>query len=171
MEAPDPSAAVRSPHGDTGDAAGLPGASGKVRFAAPEDWEETRPSNAFTLASWSLPEGGACTVTAVGGGVEMNLNRWLGQFAPPEGESDLVSSQGPLEDARYPTTRMEIEGTMTATRSVGGGPPRKDWMLVGAALEDTPSGTVYVKIMGPKSTLEPQLDSLWEAVRGLEITP
>ncbi len=140
----------------------------KVQFAAPADWKRVPPATAFTLAEWELPDGGHCSITQVGGGVQANLQRWAGQFQP--GGDTLETEE--LSGSTYPTTLAVIHGTFTATRSIGGGPPREGWMLVGAGVEQTPQlGDLYVKAVGPASVLEPELPELRRSLAALEVVP
>lgn len=171
MKAPEPPAAPADPH------AGLqmprPAAAPPLLFemAAPEGWRPLPPDQSFYLAKWALPGegGGLCTVSASVGGVEINIQRWLGQFEGAGGASARETARiQDLSGAPYPTTTVVCQGTLADTRQVGGGPPRTDWMLAGAAIE-SPHGPVFVKAVGPRSVLEPVLEQLWAAVRKARI--
>lgn len=183
MKSPDPSLAGSSrsdanPHGpmegapaipDTGVAESEYGAEGgglELSFKAPSSWQSTKGGNAFTLAKWTLAEGGQCTVTAVGGDTQSNFRRWEQQFkVSPNGGLKTVS----VPDSRYPATMATIYGTLNSTQQLGGGPPREGWMLVGFSLPDTPAGSLYVKALGPVDVLAPLIEELKTAVAQLEI--
>jgi hypothetical protein len=183
MKSPDPSLAGSSrpgdnPHGpmqgapaipDTGAAGSESGTEGggmELAFAAPSGWQSTQGGNAFTVAKWTLAEGGQCTVTAVGGDTQSNFRRWEQQFeVSPGGELKTVS----VPDSRYPATMCTIYGTLNSTQQLGGGPPREGWMLLGFSLPDTPSGPLYVKVLGSVAVLAPQIEEIKAAVAQLEI--
>ncbi|KAA3612823.1 MAG: hypothetical protein DWQ01_03735 [Planctomycetota bacterium] len=173
MKAPDPSRAGVTEANQAG-----PGASYEEQeteagdpFAAmamPAGWERVTPNLPFAIAQWTIPgdEPGVCTITRVGGSAADNVQRWIGQFQVPDGDPQGASTVSQLEGAAYPTTTVVVEGTFTATRAVGGGPPKEGWVLAGAILE-VQGELVTLKALAPAATVETALDDLWEAVKQL----
>jgi len=170
MKAPDPSQAPN--------AAGSPGMAsppGSLTFEmkVPEGWEELAPDQSFYLKKWRIEGGGICTVSFLGpqspAGKQANLDRWKGQF-PTAGSDSGEAAPAPLPGAAFSTTTLTLKGTFTATRSIGGGPPREDWMLAGAVIE-TPAGPVFFKAVGPRRVLEPELATLWKGIAAVKIAP
>jgi len=153
---------------------GAPGASAarpSFTMEVPSGWKQVEPDMNFYLAKYEIEGGGNCTVSWNTGDVGANLDRWYGQWDVPGGDVKKAAMVGHLEDANYQTVMVEISGTFTATRSVGGGPPREDWMLAGAILMDTPAGPVFVKAVGPRSVLGPELDTIKAMVARAEVHP
>ena len=126
----------------------------------PESWTEVEPDMAFFLKKWELEGGGNCTVSWNVGSIEANLERWLGQFETESGNSRQDAEIGQINQGHYPAVTVKLRGKLLATRSVGGGPPREDWMLYGAILPETPAGEIYIKVLGPRSVIESQMDEL-----------
>ncbi len=94
----------------------------------------------------------------IGGGVEGNIQRWIGQMqAPDGGDASSVAIRSKLTTAAGLDIHfVEIDGTFK--ESMGGGPmtggrtvPRPDYRLVGAIVEG-PSGEVFFKLTGPRKT-------------------
>ena len=100
-------------------------------------------------------EGAECAVfyfgQGQGGGVQANVDRWLGQFqekpsAPPPAKKQTI--------AGLPVTTIEYGGTYLA-----GGPmqpnktPKSGYQLVGVIVE-APEGNVFYKLTGPAKTVK-----------------
>jgi hypothetical protein len=95
-------------------------------------------------------EGAECAVyyfgPGQGGGVDANLQRWMGEFQPLQKHDVRKLKPGGIE-----TTRIQASGTYVAhsMRSPGATPAEKpDWALLGAIL-DGPNGEVFFKLTGP----------------------
>ncbi|TAH34515.1 MAG: hypothetical protein EYC70_16395 [Planctomycetota bacterium] len=176
MKAPEPpaSAVAADPHAGLDlSPAGQAGPSDEMpRFSmpAPEGWTAVTPDQSFYLAKWTLPEGGQATVSFNVGSPAQNLQRWYGQWEVPGQAAAAAAEVSTLEGTPWKNTTVVLRGTLQDTRQLGGGPPREDWMLVGAILEP-PQGPVFVKVIAPRSVLEPQLPALWDAVRSARIEP
>ena len=96
-------------------------------------------------------EGAECAVFEnLGGGVEANINRWIGQFEKTEGtpnqKKEMING--------LPVTTVDVSGTFK-----GGGPmmgqssgPKSGYRLLGAIVEG-PSGDVFFKLTGPAKTV------------------
>ena len=100
-------------------------------------------------------EGAECAVfffgSGQGGGVQANIDRWLGQFqekpaTPPQGKKQTVGGLA--------VTTIEYGGTYLA-----GGPmqpvktPKPGYQLVGVIVE-APEGNVFFKLTGPAKTVK-----------------
>jgi hypothetical protein len=89
-----------------------------------------------------------------GGGVEANIQRWIGQFEQPDGgASENAAKVSTWNTNGVEITSMDLEGTYT-----GGGPamgmqePQADYRML-AAIADGPEGLVFFKLVGPKRTV------------------
>ena len=141
-------------------------------FTPPASWEVQPPSMAIFLGMWKLPNGGIANVSYMRGqtsidSITQNVERWLNQFEVP-GSTPQQSYRMESVESYYKEQRLSLIGTLASTNQIGGGDPRPDWMLVGAVLT-TPAGPVYVKILGPRADLEPELDSIWSLIGTMRI--
>jgi len=95
-----------------------------------------------------------------GGGVDENVDRWVGQF------SDASKPQRTtLQVNGLKVTRIEVTGTYSPMRMPGmpaGQSNHAGWRLIGAIVE-APSGLWFFKLTGPDATVKaagPELQSL-----------
>ena len=111
------------------------------------------------IATYLIPAGSGggaeCAVyyfgPGQGGGVDANLQRWMGEFQPLQKHDVRKLKPGGIE-----TTRIQASGTYVAhsMRSPGSTPAEKpDWALLGAIL-DGPNGEVFFKLTGPATTVD-----------------
>lgn len=135
-----------------------PGASAGLAWTVPANWKPVEASS-MRLATYQIPatggdkNGGECAVfffgAGQGGGIEENLNRWVGQF---ENASAPDKSQG--EVAGFKVHRVHVTGTYTAggmmMQSAANNP---GYALLGAIVEG-PNGNVFFKLTGPKATVD-----------------
>jgi len=81
------------------------------------------------------------------GGVQANVDRWLGQFAEP---SDKINAK--VEHTTIGKTKVtyvQAEGTYNSGMPGGPTTPMPGYALIGAILESD-DGNVYVRMTGPK---------------------
>ena len=162
MKAPDPVRAM----GPTPNPEPTPAAAPRLIFHALPDWKEVPSAQEILLAAWELPKNGIANVSFMGNRPELknaNLQRWAAQFDTPE-EPRIEQLKG---ESHYPITVIEVSGTLTQTRQVGGGDPRGNWALLGAVVE-TAQGPVYLKVLGPQENIQAQRTAVLEAIRKLD---
>ena len=111
------------------------------------------------VATYSIPaaqddaEGAECAVyyfgAGQGGGVDANLERWIGQFQPV-----ARSKRSTRKVDGIPVSLADVSGTYTAhggsMSQVQGDKP--GWHLLGAIAE-SPQGAVFFKLAGPAKTV------------------
>jgi hypothetical protein len=134
------------------------GTAGGVRWMVPKRWAEEpgRPMRAATYAvpsSEGDPEGGECAVyffgAGQGGGVDANIDRWVGQFENPGTPTKASRDIGGLK-----VTEVQVAGTYLSP----GGPmmqsqgKKENYRLTGAIVEG-PDGLVFFKLTGPSKTV------------------
>lgn len=152
-------------HPPTGDASGdaeatsLGAQSGgpvAVKWTTPGRWKAGPPKEMRT-ATYLIPaatgdsEDAECAVfTNIGGGVQANIDRWVGQFEKTDGPQ--IQKQTTINGLTV--TTVEVSGTFK-----GGGPtmgqssaPKTDYRLLGAIAEG-PEGEVFFKLTGPGKTV------------------
>ena len=129
-----------------------------LAWNVPRNWNtaEARP---MRLATYGVPalagdgEGAECAVfyfgPTQGGGVQENLDRWVGQFVNPH---DPQRSQQTING--FPVYRISVKGeylTQTGPMMQTTG-TKKGYALLGAIVEG-PAGRVFFKLTGPEKTI------------------
>lgn len=100
------------------------------------------------LVVYYFGEGGA-------GGIEANLDRWLGQFQQPDGKpSKDVAKIEKTKFAGQDATVVSVTGHYVAQAMPGAGDmvDKQDQSLL-AAIVNSPSGPYYFKLVGAKKTV------------------
>jgi gluconolactonase len=135
--------------------------AGDVKLEIPEGWEFKESTRQFRAGEIAVPpvegdkEAGELVVfffgQGGGGGVQANVERWVGQFE--EKGRTLKLAKGKSKQGDY--TLVELGGTYK--KPVG--PPfammsktMLDWSMLGAIVE-TPNGNYFLKFDGPKKTI------------------
>ena len=130
-----------------------------LAWNVPKNWNtgEQRP---MRLATYGIPaaagdgEGAECAVfyfgPAQGGGVQENLDRWVGQFEHPK---DPQRSQSSVNG--FPVYRVSVKGDYLAPSGpmMQSSGTKKGYALMGAIVEG-PAGRVFFKITGPDRTVQ-----------------
>jgi hypothetical protein len=142
-----------------------------VGYDAPAGWQKAENPSPMRKATYRIPaapgdaEGAEMSVSQAGGSVNMNVERWVGQFQPKVGDAKRAEKK--VGDLKI--TVIEIHGTFSAG-SMGapgaGGAPKEGWALLGAIVETrTPT---FFKLTGPEKTVnaaKPDFDKLVESFR------
>ena len=149
-----PDAGGSSPGADVTPEAAL--ASSGIQWKTPSSWREGGPRS-MRLATYFVggpdPETtGECAVfhfgPGMGGGVDDNIERWVGQF---EGTPNYVRRVTSVRGLKV--TRVEIAGTFLAPDSeMQSQGKRAGWKLLGAIVEG-PQGAVFFKFTGPAAVI------------------
>lgn len=133
----------------------------KVAFRSPARWTKTAPSPGMRLAQYQVPapegsEAAECVVfffgAAQGGSLEANLERWKRQFEV-EG-APVVKTEAVAEGIT--ATVLDVSGRYVAESRPGSGVKldKPGWRMLAAMLL-TPDGALYLKLVGPRATLDP----------------
>ncbi|MGC1275150.1 MAG: hypothetical protein WBC44_15710 [Planctomycetaceae bacterium] len=132
-----------------------------ITLTVPADWKQGRPSNRLRLAQFVIPavEGDKQPTELVvsyfgggGGGVDQNIERWIGQFAG-EGKTTKVTTGASKQGAYH---FVDVTGTY----NMPVGPPilRKtealpEARMLGVILEVEGKGNYFLKMAGPAKTV------------------
>ncbi len=157
-------------------------ADGKFNFSAPGSWKKIKPKFDFYQAEFKLPKAegdikdGRVTFSVVGGSIQQNFDRWVGQFKDLDENDDeaLQKKNRTINGAKVQL--LVLKGTFLDSAGGPFGPKteRDDYMLLGAALElgkDPNTGAtqnVYIKAYGPRKTMEAhhaELKNMLEAMK------
>lgn len=90
-----------------------------------------------------------------GGGVEANIERWLGQMQQPDGRpSSAVARRQSRTIGGLRVTLVDVSGTYVAEVRPGSADRhnRPDYRLRAAVVE-TPGGPYFIKLAGPAQTV------------------
>lgn len=137
------------------------GGSG-LKWTAPSTWEN-KGASGMRAATYIIPpakgdtDSGECAVFdgGIGGGVQSNIDRWIGQFEQPDGGSSAGKAKQKKETINgLEVTTVELTGTYAGGGMAMGQPSTKKpgYRLLGAIVE-APGGDVFFKMTGPAKTI------------------
>jgi hypothetical protein len=141
-----------------------------LQSRAPADWQEETPQGSLRLKQFTIPGGGELVIFTAGGGADANVQRWKGQWAPPEGKKlDDVAVVKQVKIADRPAVLLEIEGTY---RTAPFDPKHKGKALPGyrmlAIYLDGPANAYQIKFYGPARAIEKQKDAFEQWYKGFK---
>jgi hypothetical protein len=170
QEAPAAPIGPISSRGETVPPAALPTAT-SIHFDVPADWKSERPETNMRLAQATIPGPGGPGNFAVfyfgpggGGGVNANIERWIGQMETGPGVQPRRDSFD-TNDLRV--SWVDVTGTLKPS-GMGMGPttPQPNSRLLGAVVEG-PGGPWFFKATGPEATLAPQRDAFMKMLKNV----
>lgn len=147
---------------------------GGIDFDLPASWQPETPQSGMRMAQAAIPGAAGPGTLAVfyfgpggGGGVEDNIQRWIGQMEPEPG-SDLEPETFETPNG-YRVTWIDVAGVLKPS-AMGMGPEtaQPDSRLLGAVVEG-PGGPWFFKATGPDATLAAEREnflSMLRSVRG-----
>jgi len=155
-----PAAAPAIPPFAQGGGAGAGGFEGRLVWDLPAAWTAVPPASSMRMAQASIPgPGGPAEMVLFyfgaggGGGVEANVERWVGQVdVEGEPERGVFEAGTPGEDG-VRVTWVDAAGTLQPS-GMGMGPaePQPGSRLLGAVVEG-PGGPWFFKTTGPDETV------------------
>jgi hypothetical protein len=151
-------------------------AAATLQYDAPKEWVVQPPNSSMRVAEFVLPraQGDGEDASLViyffqggGGSVQANLERWTSQMVQPDGRpSSRVAKTSALTAHGLAITVLDIAGTYTAEMMPGSGSTRnKPNFRLKAAVVETPGGPYFVKLTGPRKTVD-----RWDASVGEFLT-
>jgi hypothetical protein len=139
-------------------ASGSPTSAAGLTWTLPADWTLGAPRS-MRVATYIIPaaqgdaEGAECAVfyfgAGQGGGVDANLQRWIGQFQPATKSKRSTKKVNGIQ-----VSLADVSGTYTShggsmSQAQGDKP---GWRLLGA-IAASPQGAVFFKLAGPAKTV------------------
>lgn len=135
-----------------------PSGGADITWTPPARWE-AKPASGMRAATYIVPpakgdtDGGECAVfnNNIGGGVQANIDRWIGQFD----QADAAKAKQKKETINgFAVTTVDLTGTFAGGGMAMGQPATKkaNYRLLGAIVEG-PSGEVFFKLTGPAKTI------------------
>lgn len=167
------------PIGAPGVTDGLPPApaapAGALRWEAPAGWQSAKPASSMRMAEYVVPgDAGAASMTVFyfgaggGGGVEANIERWIGQFkgqggAQPQAKRETLTVGG------LTVHTVDVSGTFNAGSAMTGGAQDLAEQRVLGAIVETPQGPYFFKLLGPAATIAAQQASFNAFVQSFKL--
>lgn len=138
-----------------------PNSAGGIKWNPPSRWK-ARPSDGMRLVTYLIPAAGSDSAGAEcpvfyfgeggGGGVQANIDRWIGQFKQPDGrDSKAVAKQRSETINGFNVTIIDVTGTFSGGGMTADG-DKAGYRLLGAIVEG-PQGPIFFKLIGPASTV------------------
>lgn len=152
-------------------------AGGALSLSAPDGWKKVPPKSAIVETEFEIPAAedlpaGRMTVMGAGGTVQANIDRWIGQFAQPDGGStkDKTTTKQ-FKLAGCAVTMVDIPGTYKDTP---GGPfaggktvERPDYRMLAAIVETPDAGNYFLKFYGPAAVVAKHADGFRRMIEGV----
>lgn len=155
-QAPAAQAAVNIP-------AALDGTVGPLRWSAPQGWSFAKPAAGSMRLGEYIVAGETGQEPAVmsifyfgpqgGGGIEANIERWVGQFTSAEGKAITDAKRETKVVSAMKIHTVDVSGTYGG--GMGGGGAKSDYRVLGAIVE-APAGLFFFKLLGPSAVLKNQ---------------
>jgi hypothetical protein len=146
-----------------------------IKWADPPRWQRQATTSPMRKASFKVPKEGADPEDGElsvfhfgkgeGGGIEPNVERWVGQFKGVDKQQVKRSDRSANGLVQH---IVEIEsGTFSSGMPGGPTTPKENYALVGAIVE-APDGNWFFKLTGPKATVRrahPEFFGLLDSVK------
>lgn len=139
---------------------------GPATYDIPTTWKRERSKSEMRVVQYGLPAANGDNgktefvvfyFSGQGGGVEENLKRWRGMFqdSKDDGKTDRFTA-GELK-----ITTLDISGTYLdrPTPFAPEATPRKNYRMLNAVIETPNDGPYFLRLVGPKKSVEEQLDN------------
>lgn len=133
-----------------------------VMWDVPTAWKPVRAHSPMRKAQLSLPgESGDAEFVIYhfgrgeGGGTQANIQRWASQFKS-DGHGTPTPETKTIEANGLKSTIVDVVGTYAPAPMMGGAAaaPKPDYALYGVIVEGGPEGSLFVKVTGPKKTID-----------------
>lgn len=133
-----------------------------LSLKVPKEWESQPVSGSMRLGQFALPGPGGDGELVMfrfpggAGGVDANIERWKGQFSPPEGQSiDDVASVTSLTVGDLKITLLDVHGiSQGGMGNTPPTPPQGEEHRMLAAIVEGKGDPYFLKAIGPKATMD-----------------
>ena len=149
-------------------------AGGKIVVTKPASWKTMPPKSNIIEYEFRAPiegdEASRITIMSATGGIQANIDRWIGQF------DGLKKADAKVEKKEIEKTTahiVELEGTykesMGGPFAPGGGTKKlENHAMLGAILELKDGSTVFIKMTGPKKVVAAEREAFQAMITGLK---
>lgn len=136
--------------------------AGGLKWTPPARWQ-VKPGDGMRLVTYIVPraagdsEDAECPVfffgPGDGGGVQQNIDRWIGQFKQPGGSSSAQAARQKVETINgFQVTTVDVSGVFSGGPMAAGSGDKGDYRLLGAIVAG-PQSSVFFKLIGPAKTV------------------
>lgn len=162
---------------------GAPVSLAGITFTPPQDWRDLG-SGGMRKADYTFGPIGDDTDSAsvavyyfgadYGGGVDANIQRWIGQMSMPDGSNPSEAAPRSTYSINGMTAHhVELTGiyNVSAGGPMMGGPVTpKDGYLMSAVVLEAPEGNVFFKLTGPEATARAMSEAFMSMLSQVETT-
>jgi hypothetical protein len=147
-----------------------PAARQAITWNVPGSWQTVPNPNTMRLATYAVGDASGegpveVSVSRAGGSTAANIERWQGQFTDSK-----VARRAQETVHGLTVTLVEIDGTYSpGAMGAGDNTPHPHWGL-SAAIVETPGGSYFFKMLGPKGKVESAHDSFEALVNSIAPT-
>lgn len=138
---------------------------GGLKVVIPAGWEQKSEFDRSILEGefrLTGPAGPArLTLSKARGGRDQNVDRWRGQIK--RGPDDAEATETQIEAAGKDATLFEAHGSFTDMFSRNG--PQAGWMIVGIVIPIESDYHYFVKVTGPRESVESHREEVLKFVR------
>jgi hypothetical protein len=146
-----------------------------LTMTPPTEWESVPPKSNMIQSEFKAPreqkeDTARVTVMSASGGIDANIDRWIGQFDGAKKEEAKIEK---MDVAGATVHMVDIAGTFKD--SMGGGPfapgpmkKRENYRMIGAIVETKNDGLIFIKMTGPKTTVESLAEGFKKSLTNLE---
>ena len=135
-------------------------------FDSPSNWKSSTPTSKMRKAQFKVTgEDGTDAEVAFfyfgsggAGGVKANVDRWMSQFEEAKERKIKTTTIG-----ETPVTYVQAHGTFLSGGFVGPKTPKPNFALLAAIVEGK-NGSIFIKMTGPKKTVESQVSAMKKMV-------
>ena len=155
-------------------------AKGNIQFKADGNWKKVKPRSNMLEFEIKVPRvagdkaDGRLTIMGAGGSIEQNIVRWRGQFTQPDGSDTKDHTK--VKEETYggqKVTLVDITGSYVDTPGgpFAGGPKieRTDYRMLAAIIQTENDGNYFVKLYGPKKTIDKNDKRFQEMIKSVQV--
>lgn len=156
-------------------------AQGNIQFTSSGTWEVVQPRSRMLEKELKIArigkdaQDGRLTIMGAGGSIEANILRWQGQFKQPDGSSTAAKTKTEKKMIADQTVNLvDITGTFI---DAPGGPfsgkpkvEREGYRMLSAIIQTEANGNYFVKLYGPKATIDKNEEHFKSMINSLKVT-
>jgi hypothetical protein len=151
---------------------------GKLSLTAPAGWLKKEPASRIVEVEFAIPPAkgdatpGRLTAMGAGGSIDDNVNRWVGQFVGPGG----AAAKAQRDKATVSGCEVEVVDLSGTYKDSPAGPfaggktvMRENYRMLGAIIQSKEKGNYFLKLYGPKATIDANEKGFQEMVKSLKV--
>lgn len=157
---------------------GKPTTLAGVTFTPPSTWKDLGPSG-MRQANYTFGptdgESDSATVAVfhfgagMGGDVQSNIERWIGQMSLPDGsDPHKAAGQTQFTADGMPVHWVQVSGTYASGGMMGSQVVPKENYIMAAAVLETAQGNLFFKLTGPQKTATKMIEGFKAMMMGVK---